>query len=132
MGGFLLVLLHSSSLRFVPFFFKRKTGPKKNCGGGTAWRPALVWFSPGNRPPFRPPPEWGGPEVGVSFGLSFFDGGFAAVEGPAGGRAFDGCGSAFFAWGTGRPFWWGCCPSILACSGLFDDFYVDGADNFIA
>ena len=79
------MLLHSSSLRFVPFFFKRKTGPKKNCGGGTARRPALVWFSPGNRPPFRPPPEWGGPEVGLSFGLSFFDGGFAAVEGPAGG-----------------------------------------------
>ena len=21
---------------------------------------------------------------------------------------------------------------VLACSGVFDDFYVDGADNFIA
>ena len=79
-------------------------GPKKNRGGGTGWLTVLLWFLPGNRPPFRLLAEYGGRRVSWALGWRFFDGGFAAVEGSAGGMSFDGCGSYLVpALGTGRP-----------------------------
>jgi len=115
LGPFFLLVLIPCFYVFVPFFFKRKTGPKKNGGGGTGCFPVLVWFSPGNRPPFRPLSEYGGPEGLLGSGFEFLRWRFCCGRGVCKWGVLRWMWFSFFRLGDWPAFWRGLGPSILIC-----------------
>ena len=92
LGPFFFWFLFLAFTFLSHFSSKEKRDPKRTAGGGTGRFPVLVWFSPGNRPPFRPLSEYGGPEGLLGSGFEFLRWRFC-------------CGRGVCKWGVLRWMW---------------------------